>query len=677
MRISAIKLENFRSYRNQTFEFPPLRDDKNIILIGGLNGYGKTSILEAIYLGLYGPEAVKYLGRAGLRIDGRHYQNFIARVFHGNADNDCPMSITIEFLYDDNSGYNVNRTWYFDKNREFGEEELKIYSVLNGVKSNPIDDEFLSEILGNHFVPANIAQFFFFDGEEIKQLARKDKMETVKTAIDSFLGVVVLKELQNRLSEYQNTRRRGITQTDEENLKNLFERKTKIESTISDLTNRENEYVYLQDQADTEWNSLHDRMLTLGGIDGNLRNVKELAEKINEAKGVLHKAQQELTGMVCNKLALNLISPKLISKFLVECDGEIATRAWKNECQMLKPQREKFLNNFSDFGDYAPPLLAAQIEKLKEKITSAWESMFYPMPENCVENPVHEYMPDDQIRKIKDIHNNIGIGRQEIEHKLDDIKTKKRHLAGWEKQMAKLEGYDNTGDLVLKLKKEFEEMTRKRDEILRTLNSIQNELTAERRNLDNISAEYNREHQRYLANAPVAEMVSKAEHIKQFIDKLITNLYPLKKQILQAEITKVFKQLSHKNSVHKITLDDNATAHLLNKDGERVDLDQSAGESQLFATALIAALANISRDGAPLVVDTPLGRLDSHHRDNILNLWTHDSSRQVILLSQDEEITKERFFKIKNHILKSYILEHKDMGHGIGQTTAREGYFGG
>lgn len=345
MRISTIKLENFRSYRNQIFEFPPIRDGKNIILIGGLNGYGKTSILEAIYLGLYGSEAVKYLGRAGLKMEGR-YQNFISRVFHRNADNDCPMSITIEFLHDDNSGYSVNRTWYFDKNREFGEEESKIYSVVNGVKGNSIEEEFLNEILGNHFVPANIAQFFFFDGEEIKQLAKKNKMETVKISIDSFLGIVVLKELQNRLSEYQNSRRKGITHIDEDNINKLYEAKVKIEANLSDLTNRESEFELLKDNADNEWNSLHDKMLSLGAIDGNLRNVKELAEKINEAQNILDKSQKELIAMVCNRLALNLISPNLINKLLSECEGEIATRDWKNECQLLKPQREKFLNNF-------------------------------------------------------------------------------------------------------------------------------------------------------------------------------------------------------------------------------------------------------------------------------------------------------------------------------------------
>lgn len=79
---------------------------------------------------------------------------------------------------------------------------------------------------------------------------------------------------------------------------------------------------------------------------------------------------------------------------------------------------------------------------------------------------------------------------------------------------------------------------------------------------------------------------------------------------------------------------------------------------------------------APLVVDTPLGRLDSLHRKNILNFWTQNSDRQVILLSQDKEIDPEQYQKLKPFILKSYTLEYVDMGNGVGQTTVHPGYFG-
>lgn len=83
MWISRVELVNFKSYQHQVFEFPAPNKSKNIILIGGMNGYGKTSILEALYLGLFGKDAVPHLSRAGLKNTG--YRSFLENALHGNA----------------------------------------------------------------------------------------------------------------------------------------------------------------------------------------------------------------------------------------------------------------------------------------------------------------------------------------------------------------------------------------------------------------------------------------------------------------------------------------------------------------------------------------------------------------------------------------------------------------
>lgn len=78
-----------------------------------------------------------------------------------------------------------------------------------------------------------------------------------------------------------------------------------------------------------------------------------------------------------------------------------------------------------------------------------------------------------------------------------------------------------------------------------------------------------------------------------------------------------------------------------------------------------------------MVVDTPLGRLDSKHRLNIFKFWTGNPDRQVILLSQDEEIDAEFYKRIQKNVCATYLLSHEDVGDGIGRTTAQEGkYFG-
>ena len=134
----------------------------------------------------------------------------------------------------------------------------------------------------------------------------------------------------------------------------------------------------------------------------------------------------------------------------------------------------------------------------------------------------------------------------------------------------------------------------------------------------------------------------------------------------------LFRSLAHKSQVGRIEIDETGASRLLSRDGAEIDFDRSAGENQLFATALLAGLAEVSGIAAPLVVDTPLARLDSAHRRNILNFWTSQKDRQVILLTQDEEIDAEMFASIKDAVCKSFLLEHTELGRGIGLSKAHE-----
>ncbi|MES0130185.1 hypothetical protein [Mesorhizobium sp. M0029] len=160
--------------------------------------------------------------------------------------------------------------------------------------------------------------------------------------------------------------------------------------------------------------------------------------------------------------------------------------------------------------------------------------------------------------------------------------------------------------------------------------------------------------------------------IRTAIEELVPALFPLKVKELASSMTQVYRQLAHKDQVSKIAIANDGTAQILGKSGKPITFDRSAGENQIFATALIAGLAKVSGIKAPLVVDTPLGRLDSRHRHNILQFWTSDESRQVILLSQDKEIDVEFHRRISKHVAKTYLLEHTDVGDGVGRTSARE-----
>ncbi len=202
----------------------------------------------------------------------------------------------------------------------------------------------------------------------------------------------------------------------------------------------------------------------------------------------------------------------------------------------------------------------------------------------------------------------------------------------------------------------------------RKVNALEAQVASQR-------AEYERERKKLDDSSPVRAAMEKSERVRKVIDAVIPALFPLKVKELGTAMTSVYKQLAHKDQVSKIEIHNDGTSRILGNSGKEITFDRSAGENQIFATALIAGLAKVSHVKAPMVVDTPLGRLDSKHRGNILKFWTDDKSRQVVLLSQDEEIDHRFHTQIADSVSKTYLLHHIDVGDGIGRTTAAEGSY--
>ncbi len=239
------------------------------------------------------------------------------------------------------------------------------------------------------------------------------------------------------------------------------------------------------------------------------------------------------------------------------------------------------------------------------------------------------------------------------------------------RRVSKLEGIDRDGTLTA-LKKELIGVQQKLDNLSEETRSIDRKIHSLTEQISKERALYERERRKLEDSSPARDIIRKSERVRAVIDKVVPELFPLKVKELARAMTTVYKSLAHKNQVSKIQIANDGSARVLGKSGKEISFDRSAGENQIFATALIAGLAKVSGVKAPMIVDTPLGRLDSKHRINILKFWTLEKNRQVILLSQDEEIDDEFYKQIKESVSKTYLLQYMDVGDGIGRSTAKE-----
>jgi DNA sulfur modification protein DndD len=685
--ISKIELTNFKSYSHAEFDFPEPTNGENIVLIGGMNGYGKTSVLEALYLCLYGKDAIIHLARAGLKMDdARGYPTFLEKAFNGEAKRDGQNSMSVRLVFNKSraKAFEINRRWYFRTNSGIwtNEEEALVYDVIRNVRGSPRRDGAngfqLAELLDDNFVPAHIAPFFFFDGEEVKKLADQQRIEQVKVGLEGLLGVVLLRQLAERLRTFENGKRSDVSNVDESNISRLLESLTSDEGKLAAVRAELTSHGERLNMLKAERESLFQRITSAGGGRGDIATVKDLAEERQGLRSQMADAQKQLERILADKLPFHLMPKQLLTDFKAQLKGEIALAEWQAECRTLQPKRDKFEQSFlGDSGpSITPELTAEQLVVVKSRIETAWASLFHPAPTNCAEEVVHGYLHDGLREKALSFLGTIQVGQQEVHDLLARQKSLEEQIGELNRKIARVEGIDRDGtlnELTANLNRIGSEM----DILEQAIKDKEREEYSLEVTVSNTKASYSHEKSRLDETSPVRSLLGKSERVRAVIEEVVPLLFPLKVKALATAMTKVYKQLAHKDQVAKIEIDDDGTTRILGKSGKEMTFDRSAGENQIFATALIAGLAEVSEINAPLVVDTPLGRLDSAHRENIFKFWVGTPNRQVILLSQDKEIDGDFYARIEKHVCATYLLKHSDVGDGIGRTVVVAGeYFG-
>ena len=653
MIFENLLVNNFGVYNGrQSFN---LSTDKKkpIILIGAMNGSGKTTFLQAVDFVLYGKFSNIFQSQK------LSYENFLKKnINKDNYEEGAQIELSFFRKYKGkNQKFKLSRNW--KPNGSKIKEEFFVF----------IDDEFDEDITKDwdnfvdQILPSRVASLFFFDGEKIEQLADLDKSkEVLKKAINSLLGLEIVEQLNIDVDEFQ---KRSLIQlkTDEEKEK-IDKLNKEIDSLEQGIKKVDENIIQTEDK---------------------LTNIKYEVEQIDislSQKGFLYYEKKNEYEKEVKEIN---IKQDLIKTDLVKlAGGDAPLMLIKNELEEILEQ-SKYLSQIQNKSEYQKNTNDLLVNISDFVIKNSDDSKFIKKFENFIEskkitkdqNNDNEYLLENLNYQDLNllINQNLIISKKEINKNTKALKKLDEEFEKISQLVNKIPADDEIKPLIEKQKKlKTEELNLKTK--LNVLNAQRGEINGPMVKLKiQMRQEYDKKSNQDLINLDKKRFVDYSVKVKDVLSSFHVKAldYHIKK--LEKLILESFNNLLRKkNYIKSIKINTSSfELQIFEKKNIEIDTDKlSAGERQLLAVAILWGLAKASNSAAPTIIDTPLGRLDSEHRLNLVEQYFPTASKQVILLSTDEEINKKYHKYIKPYLTRSYKIEYDQSING---SKSQEGYF--
>lgn len=683
MYLRRLELRDFKAFEYARFDFLRPLPGKNVVLIGGRNGFGKTSLFEALAIGLFGRHGIRLIGRAEPAADRQQrdesFARFIERAFFAEALARGRTSCRITLVFEDDRGepLELTRTWHFyDTGRlKPNSDELHIVrgttrSIVSPPSTETDQNAWYSEWIFRTFMPVHQARFFLFDGEEVAVYAEREATQQIRDAMEGLLGLSWLRELADHLRKYANNRRRDAP---------VDTQIAKLEGEIEDLEKRlrdERKRLNEVEKKLADLEAENDRLLRelQGYGPATQADLEALQRQRADVAKEKERAHERLLDLAMSSLPFALVGRELRARVRERVERELARARWLTMREEGSARIEAVLAEFRGLlADVIPPLTPEQARSVEDRLRSALDRLWNPPPSNIADTIRHAHLTgtlgSDVLAVMDDAER---LHRADVEDPLR--RATSLHTKLWELDReidaaTVLEpGVKTKFERLRTLQAELEHLHLAQGGHRRMIDALEPQLKQKR-------AELGRLTQQRARSAPALARAAAAEKVASLAEALLEEARPLELGAIAEEMTKAIQAMVHRpDHLHRVVVEDGSSLRLLNAAGQDIRrFDLSAGEKQIFTQALFAAVAKLSRRTFPLVIDTPLGRLDEEHRQNVLRFLANRET-QVILLSSDTEVVGPYLDAIRDRVAKAYRLESEKRGdYRISRPV--EGYF--
>ncbi|WP_330632924.1 AAA family ATPase [Halocatena halophila] len=633
MKIASVTFNNYKPYHSEVAVDLKTDDDKPLVLIEGQNDRGKSAFYSGLKFCLYGFEGTR------TEVNEQQRQAINRKAAEDGLDE---TSVAVEFLHEDDV-YEIKRVITFDQVDDPDERSPNNSYVTvekNGnqeVGKSDLPHEY-NEVI-NPILPEKASKFFFFDAEDDLQKYMKHT-EEVKQAIETVLGIEeiqnAIEDLRERQKQYNKKFLTAQSNVDEysqikQDLEEILFRKEHLESEKKRLKND-------RDQAEKR----------LSGIEEDLGNIKEIAEKqskLDDTENEINNKESELDTKIDRRQDLLRLAGPLITavgtSHVEQCydfdsiDGgeEVIKHILESgTCicgdSLDKDDKESLRDQLEELAsDGRKRTIKARDKASKLELGSEQKKEEFTL----VQRRIYELERD--LRTLRST-------RDDLEQEIDEA-TEDDH-----KQLKKQK--EQTNEQIEELKSEIEDINQK-------IGKVEGEEEQKERRIDSLGgASEDEKYFRKLRDLTARSKEAMQDLKEEFVESRQT--------AVENHTSKTFRELTNKSDVYDgINITSEYKLQVKTDTATRDVQEQapSAGATQIIAYSFIAGLNNYTARKAPVVIDTPLSRLDKEHKDNLIKYYP-EFSEQVIILYHPRELEKEDIEYLSEYASKHLEIEQKE-----------------
>jgi DNA sulfur modification protein DndD len=647
----------FSYYGEQIFGLTLPNDGRNVVLIGGRNGFGKTSFINSLKLLFLGPhESLRSALQVGRKPSVANYLLGMGDewlgIFNRQARREGQTEFGVSIDWREPEGkVTAQRHWRLDT-RGGCEEILRVTPDF----ADPLEDDEADNFLEQR-LPKDFISFFFYDGEQVQQLAEANRAGQL-AQIEKILDIADIDVLDEYIGKTITAWRREKPES------SPVTQLVALQGNLDLLKAQEKELSQKIDELNEDFTSLDQN------ISRNRRYLEHHRAFVHQRNEAVYKndkqrilEQLETTSSnLASRLPIDaplLFNPELVSKAATDL-----RRLTDSQAGGLAQEVQILLNALpvrllDEPPHYQLPLSEQQREFYRKKLLRILRS--YESDPEDISDGLMRLDPTLAAHLMKRL-NYYQLADNQRQRAIDDLRQisqLKRDLEGIQRKLDDMSSLsDEEQRIYQERQKQNAEFEQQRDMLRDQLLDLKKGQLEKNRAIEKTQQEIKQQESAIWLDRERQKRVDLATTLQRIFRSYKQYLKLRRRKDIEEAINQRFAELmtSHHQITH-IKVGESFDLHYLNASNEPVGMaSMASGMKQLIATALLWALKDVSGRSVPVVIDTPLARIDRQHQINLLARYYPNAGDQVIILPTDSELDYEKYQILKPHVYCEYRL---------------------